>query len=111
MKLPPQKMRGALVSMWVLDEIFLMVLFGVKPIASRDNLCDNFFSFEVQLLNLCGDLSRSLLLLWRVCKDCRAVLCASVRALAVEGRGVVHAVEELDQVGVLDLVRWSIDNL
>jgi hypothetical protein len=41
-------------------------------------------------------------LLLTVCEDRTAVLCADVRALAVLGRGIMHAVEEFQQGTIAD---------
>lgn len=63
------------------------------------------------LLDFSSDSFGNLLLLGGMEKDGRPVLSADVRALGVEGGGVVHPVEELDQVGVVDLVVGSVVDL
>lgn len=88
-----------------------MVLLGVIPDAGLDNLGDNGLALVVLLLNLSSDALGDLLLLSRVVEDDRAVLSANIRTLAIGGGGVVHAVEELDKVGVVDLVVGGIVDL
>lgn len=88
-----------------------MVLLGIIPDAALDNLGDNVLSLVVLLLNLGSDALGDLLLLGRVVEDDRAVLSANIRTLAIGGGGVMHAVEEFDKVGVVDLVIWGVVDL
>ena len=102
--LPSQKVRRALVAFRVLVQVLLVVLFGVEPLACRDDLSNDRLALVVLLLDLGSDPLCDLLLLGRVIEDGRTVLGTDVRALGVDGGRIVHPVEELDQVGVVDLV-------
>lgn len=109
--LPSQKVRGALVSARVLVQVLLVILLGVVPDTDLGNLGDNVLALVVLLLNLSSDTLGDLLLLGRVVEDGRAVLSANIGSLAVGGGGVMHAVEELDKVGVVDLVVGGVVDL
>jgi len=86
--------------MWVLVEILLMIIFGIVPRSCRNNLGNNLL-FVMLLLNLCRDPIGDLLLFWRMIKDGRSILCATVRTLVVAGRRIVHAVKELNETCVV----------
>lgn len=103
-RLPSQKVRGALITIRVLVQILLMISLRIEPLARRDNLGHNKLALVMLLLDFSSDPFGNLLLLGGMVKDGRAVLGADVGALGVEGGGVVHPVEEFDQVGVVDLV-------
>jgi hypothetical protein len=100
----PEEMARALVSAWVIVQVLLVVVFGVPPLASRQHLGHNPV-LPPLLVYLGGDLLGDLLLLGVVREDARAVLRPDVRALAVCCGGVVHTVEELEQLLVGDLGR------
>ena len=85
-----------------------MVLLGVPPLLGGQDLGDDLAAVPLLVGGLC-DLARNLLLLGVVEEDAGAVLRAAVVALLVGGRGVVHAVEELDQLAVGDLLRVEDD--
>lgn len=95
-------MARALVASRVSVEVELVVLLGSPPLASGSKLGDDAV-LPPLLVGLGGDLTGNLLLLRVVVVDGRAVLGAGVGTLLVEGCGVVHAVEEFEELLVRDL--------
>lgn len=102
-------MARALVSARVVVQVLLVVALSIPPLARLQHLCGDLALVPL-LVGLLGDLLRDLLLLLVVVEDAAAVLRADVRALAVGGGRVVHAVEVLDQAAVGDL-RGVVDDL
>jgi hypothetical protein len=88
--------------MRVLVQVQLMIVLGIPPLLRRQNLGDNLPVVPL-LICLGRHLASDLLLLGRVEEDTAAVLSAAVWALRVEGCGVVHAVEKLEELSVRDL--------
>ena len=80
-----------------------MVIFRVPPLARRQDLRDHL-PLPPLLADQLRHLPRYALLLRVVVEDAAAVLGAGVRPLAVGGRGVVHPVEEFEELSVGDLV-------
>lgn len=78
-----------------------MILLRIPPLARRHNLRRNGLLVPF-LRNFIGYLMRDLGLFLVVRKDCAAVLSAHVWSLAVLCRGVVHAVEEFEELAVGD---------
>lgn len=101
-------MAGALVAPGVLAEVQLMVVLGVPPGTRGDDLCDDLALVPL-LIGLLRDLLRDLLLLLVVEVDAAAVVVPRVRALPVQRRRVVHAVEELEELAVRDPARVVVD--
>lgn len=99
-----QEMAGALVATGVFVQILLVVVLGVPPLAGRQDLRHDL-ALPPLLVDLGRDLLGDLGLLVVVREDARAVLRSVVRPLAVRGGGVVHAVEELEELLVGDLGR------
>jgi hypothetical protein len=104
-----QEVARALIAVGVPLQVELVVLLGGPPLTGGRNLGDDL---ALPPLGVClfGDVAGDALLLLVVEVDGGAVLWAGVRALAVEGCGVVHAVEELDELAVGDL-GWVKDDL
>lgn len=102
-------MTWALIPVGVPLQVQLVVLLGGPPLAGGRNLGDNLALPPLGVC-LCGDVAGDALLLLVVEVDGGAVLRAGVWALAVEGCGIVHAVEELDELAVGDL-GWVEDEL
>ena len=96
-----QEMRRTFIPSWIVIQIQLVILFSVPPLTSREYFRLNV-AFPPLLVNLSCDISRLLLLLRIVIKDCTSVLCPHVWALSVLRRGVVHLVEEFQQCAVRD---------
>lgn len=94
-----QEMARALVPIGVVHQVQLMVLLGVPPLLGREDLGDDLATPPLIVRLLC-DLLRNLLLLVIVVEDAAAVLSAAVGALLVGRRGVVHLVEEFEDLGV-----------
>lgn len=90
-------------------QVLLVVVLGIPPLAGGQDLSDDL-ALPPLLVDELGHLLGDLLLLGVVVEDAGAVLRASVRTLAVQGRGVVHAVEELQEFLVCDL-RWVVGYL
>lgn len=97
------KAPGAAAKLTVV-QVQLVVGLGVPPATSGQDLCADG-ALPPLLVDLVGDIGGGLALLVVVVKDGAAVLGAHVGALAVLGGGVVHAVEELKQRAVCDLLR------
>lgn len=97
-----QEVTRALIPVRVSLQVQLVVLFSGPPLSGGRNLGDNL---ALPPLGVClfGDVAGDALLLLVVEVDGGAVLRAGVGALAVEGCGIVHAVEELDELAVGDL--------
>lgn len=95
-------MTGALITTGVVLEVQLVILLSGPPLAGGRDLGDDA-SLPPLGIGFCRDVARNLLLLGVVEVDGGAVLGASVGALGVEGRGVVHGVEELEELCVRDL--------
>lgn len=83
-------------------QIQLMIILRIPPPARLQNLRRDLPVLKPLFLRRLRDLHRLGFLLGRVVEDGAAVLRAGVHTLAVLGRGVVHAVEELQEVGVGD---------
>lgn len=99
-------MAGALIAGGVLVEVELVVFLGVPPLARGDDLGGDLTRPAVPLRVGGGrDLLRDGLLLRAVEEDAAAVLRAGVVALPVARRGVVDAVEELEELAVGQLRR------
>jgi len=77
-----------------------MVILRIPPLSRLEDLRRNLTSLVPLRLRQLGHMSRLLLLLGVVVKDAAAVLGADVGALAVGGCGVVHFVEEFEEVAV-----------
>lgn len=78
-----------------------MVILRIPPLTRLDNLRTKRLLVPL-LANLLRDIVRNLVLLLAVRENRAAVLGANIRALAVEGCGVVHAVEEFQKLAVAD---------
>lgn len=102
-------MARALVSHRVPVQIQLVILLSRIPLARGRKLRDNL-AVPPLLVCLFGHVPRDRFLVGIVVVDCRAVLGSCVGALGVERRGVVHAVEEFDELAVGDLL-WVKDDL
>lgn len=94
-------MTRALVAAGVVVQVLLVVVLGIPPGAGLQDLGADLAVVPL-VVGLVGDVLGDLLLLGVVVEDAAAVLGADVRALAVGGGGVVHAVEVLDQAAVGD---------
>lgn len=79
-----------------------MILLGIPPLRQRDNLRRNRLILIPLLGHLLGNILRDPLLFLAVREDSTAILRAHVGALLVHGRGVVHAVEEFEELAVGD---------
>ena len=81
-------------------QVQLMILLGVPPLAGLEDLRRNGPLLPPLLLHLGRQGLRLGLLLGGMVEDGAAVLGAGVHALAVQGGGVVHFVEEFEEGGV-----------
>lgn len=81
-----------------------MILLRIPPLACGQDLRRDGAAAPPLLLRLLCHLLGRLLLFFVVVEDGAAILRAGVAALPVLGRGVVHLVEELEQLAVGDLV-------
>lgn len=98
----PQEVARALVPVRIPVQVQLVVLLGAPPLPRGRDLSHDA-AVPPLLARLGRDLPRDALLLLVVEVDGRAVLGPRVRALAVERRRVVRAVEELEELAVGDL--------
>ena len=94
-----QKMAWALIAIGVVHQVQLVVLLGIPPLLGRKDLCDDLATPPL-LVRLLGDFFCKPFLLIVVVEDAAAVLRAAIGALLVWRRGVVHLVEELEDLGV-----------
>lgn len=76
-----------------------MVFLGIPPLTSRNDLSGKRRLVPL-LADLFRDILRDLVLLLSMCENRTAVLCADVRTLPVFCCGVVHAVEEFEELAV-----------
>ncbi len=76
-----------------------MILLRIPPLTRGQDLRDDL-ALPPLLIHQLGDLLRDGLLLGIVIEDAGAVLAAAVGALPVYRRGVVHAVEEFEELAV-----------
>lgn len=90
-------------------QILLVVILSIPP-SPRRRYLRLYSSLVPLLIRLSRHLPRDCFLLWRVKVDRAPVLRTYVRTLPVGGRGVVHAVEELEELAVGDL-RWVVVDL
>lgn len=79
-----------------------MIILGIPPPARLQNLRRDLATLKPLLLRQIGSLLGLGFLLRSVVEDRGPVLRARVHALAILGGGVMHLVEELQQVGVRD---------
>lgn len=86
-----------------------MILLGIPPVAGLEHLGRHLPAVPL-VIGLCGNFLCNLLLFLVVIEYGTSVLGARVIALAIARRGVVHAVEELNQLRVGDLC-WVVDYL
>jgi len=94
----------AYVARRIVDQISLVVVLGIPPLLrGKDFRLD--LPTPPLLVGLGRDLPRNLLLLGIVEEDAAPILRADVVALLVMRGWVVHAIEELDQLSVADLLR------
>jgi hypothetical protein len=93
-----QKVRGALVAAGVDVQVLLVVGLCVPPLAGREDLSGDLALLPPLLLNLLCDFSCNLLLRVVVGEDAAAVLTADIGSLTIFGGGIVHAVEEFEQL-------------
>jgi len=99
----PQKVTWALITTGVMVQVQLMVLFRIPPLACWQNLRRNT-ALPPLLVNLVRHVPRNLLLLGIVVKNCRSVLSANIRALAICSRRIMHLIEKFQQVAICDFL-------
>lgn len=92
-------MARALISRRIVLQVQLMVLLGAPPLARRGDLGDNAPLPPLGVGLFC-DVAGDLFLFGIVEVDGGAVLRARIGALAVERRGIVHHVEEFEELAV-----------
>ena len=103
------EVRGTLVAAGVLDKVLLVVVFGVVPDLERLDLGDDVVVGVPRLLRLVAGGKRRLLLLLGLVVDATAVLGALVGTLAVDGGGVVHSEEKVQDLQQRQLRRFVRD--
>ena len=94
-------MGRAFIAMRVGGQVILVIIFGRPEVTDRLERRLDFSAF-VMLLGCFCYCCCDLVLLVVMEENSRAILRASVASLSVEGRGIVHSVEEVDQFLVLD---------
>ena len=94
-------MTWALIATRIFVQIPLMVRLSIPPLTGRQNFRD-YFPLVPLLVRLLGNFPCYLLLLCIMVEDSRAVLGAGIWPLAVRGRGIVHFVEEFEELSVGD---------
>jgi hypothetical protein len=91
--------RRALISSRVILEIELVIFLGIPPLTRGQDLSGKRRLIPL-LANLFGDIFSNLLLLLSMCENSTAVLGTDVRTLPILCRGVVHAIEEFEELAV-----------
>lgn len=94
-------LRRTFVTTRIIMQVKLMILLRIPPLSRSDNLRRNGLLVPF-LGHFVGYFMRDLGLFLVVRKDCAAVLGSDVGTLAVFCRGIVHAVEEFEQLAVGD---------
>lgn len=94
-----QEVTGALVPIGVVHQVQLVVLLGIPPLLGWEDLSDDLTTPPL-LVGFLGDLLGNLLLFIVVIEDAAAILRATIGPLLVVRGGVVHLVEELEDLGV-----------
>lgn len=94
-------MTWALVAGWVVLQIQLVILLSSPPLASRDDVGNNA-AFPPLVVGFGGDFAGNGLLLCVMEVDSRAVLRTPVGTLGVQRGGIMHLIEELDELTVGD---------
>jgi len=89
-------------------KVQLVVILSVPPGARRDDFRRDLALVPL-LVGLPRDLLGDILLLLVVEVDTAAVVGAGVRALSVQGGGVMHAVEEFEDLTVCNTSRVVMD--
>ena len=79
-------------------KIFLMIILGDVEILDRFHFCNDGAVPDSLGIQLADGLFGNGLLLWGVIENCRAVLCAHIRALAIQCGWVVNGEEDIQQV-------------
>lgn len=76
-QLPMQSVSRALISVWILEQVELVIVFSIIPRSSLVNLCDNLLSLgrKVLCLDFLGDTLCNVSLLGTVREDGRPILC------------------------------------
>ena len=98
----PHKMRWTLVSARVIMQIQLMIVLCVPPSPRLEYFRRDSLTLPPLFLRFVRNLLRLRFLLRSMIEDGGAVLRASVHALAVLGRRIVHFVEEFEEGCVLN---------
>lgn len=94
-----QEVTGALVPIGVVHQVQLVILLGIPPLLGWEDLSDDLATPPL-FVGFLGDLFGNLLLFIIVIEDTAAILRAAIGPLLVVRRGVVHLVEELEDLGV-----------
>lgn len=101
----PDIMRRTLIATRVVMQIQLMIIFCIPPSAGLKNLgCDRPTLPPLLLRSFCY-LLRLRFLLRVVVEDGRTVLSATIHALPILGRRIMHFVEEFEERGILNFFR------
>lgn len=90
-------------------QILLMIGLSIPPFARWQNLRNNL-PLPPFFIHQFGNLLRDTLLLRIMVEDARAVLGARIWTLAVRGCGIMHLVEEFEELSVSDF-RWVVCDL
>ena len=105
----PHEMRRALIPARVLPQILLMIILRIPPGPSLQHL-RRHLPLPPLLPNFLCDLLRNTFLLFIMPEDPAPILRPRISALPVQGRGIVHLIEELQQRRIADFIRIE-DNL
>jgi len=100
----PQKVTGTFIASNIVLQIFLMIILGIPPLTRRQDLRNNL-PLPPLLIRLSRHIPRDSLLLRIMIENPRSILRTSIWTLAVRGRGVVHLVEEFEQLAIGHLIR------
>ena len=84
-------------------QIQLMIILSIPPSPRLEDFRRDSLTLPPLFLRFVRDLLRLRFLLRSMIEDRGAVLRARIHALTVLGRGIVHFVEEFEEVCVLDL--------
>ena len=93
-------MRRTMIPICVIEQILLMLVLGIIPLRRPLDLGCDRLAFIPLLADLLLNLLCNLQLVVVLRVDTAAVLCSTVRSLAVEGGGIVHLEEKFTQLAI-----------
>src|SRR5258708_21785014 len=105
----PQEMTRAFIPSWIVVKVLLMIRLRIPPLPRRQNLRYNL-PLPPLLIHLLRDLSCDPFLFRIMVENTRSILRTSIWTLTVGRCGIVHLVEEFEELAVCYLL-WIVGYL